>query len=151
MNAKALLIVFLVVFSAACKKNSTGKLSNLTLTGLSARSVNVNGNLSFYFNFSHPYSGDVSDTLGVRINYKTCTYKSIDTTYMYLPTFSNTANQTCKLEFIYRFGQEGSFTTGCSDNVNVFKSDSAWFQFWLIDRNSVSSDTISSPMVFLNQ
>jgi len=151
MNAKALIIVILVVLSVACKKNSSGKQSNLSLTGISAKTVTVNGNLSFYFEFSHPYSGDITDTLGVKINYKSCTYKSMDTTYMFVPAFSNVSNQTCKLEYIYRFGQEGAFTTGCSNNVSIFKSDSAWFQFWLIDRNSVSSDTISSPMVFLNQ
>ncbi len=151
MRANVLIVIVLMVLSLACKKSWMTKESNLTLTGTSATSVTVNQNLTFNLEFSHPYSGDIYDTLGIKINYKSCKYKSNDTTHMDIPVFTNAANQVCKLAYTYKFGQSGAFTTGCSDNVSIFKSDSAWFQFWLIDKNSNSSDTISSPMVFLNQ
>jgi len=145
------LVVISVVMLAACKKSIGSKQSNLTLTGVSTRSVTVNSTIAFNFEFSHPYSGNITDTLGIKIIYKTCTFKQSDTTFMAVPVFSNTPNQICKMEYDFIFGGNGEFTTGCSNNANIYKSDSCYFQFWLIDRNSNSSDTISSPMVFLNQ
>lgn len=152
MNVKVLFSFLAVVLFAACNKGVGGKQSNLTLTNVSARTVLLNGTIAFNFEFSHPYSGGITDTLGIKINYKTCTYKKTDTTYMLVPTFENTSNQICKLEYDYAFGNNGSITLGCYDlRTGVSKPDSAYFQFWLIDRNRASSDTISSPMIYLNR
>ena len=152
MNLKVLLVVISVIFIAACKKGVGGKQSNLTLTGVSTRSVVNLGTIAFNFEFSHPYSGTINDTLGIKINYKTCTYKHFDTTTMVVPVFNNTSNQICKMEYDYIFGGNGLFTTGCLDTATGnIKSDSCWFQFWLLDKNSISSDTISSPMIYLKQ
>ena len=152
MNVKVLFAFLAVVLFAACNKGVGGKQSNLTLTNVSARTVSLNGTIAFNLEFSHPYSGGITDTLGIKINYKTCSYKKMDTTFMDVPTFENTANQICKLEYDYTFGGNGIFTSGCFDLVTgTTKPDSAWFQFWLTDRNRSSSDTISSPMIYLNR
>jgi len=149
MNAKVLIVLILGVIVMSCNKNSSGKQSNLSFVSVSSRTVNLNGTLAFNLNFSHPYSGTYTDTLGIKIHYKTCTIQPIDTVSFVLPVCSNTANQTCKLEYDFTYGGGGTFALGCSDGTN-YKSDSAYFQFWLIDKNSVSSDTISTPMIFLN-
>ena len=152
MNLKVLFAFLAVVLLFSCKKGVGGKQSNLSLSSVSTRSVLLNQTVTFNFEFSHPYSDGISDTLGIKINYKTCSYKKSDTTFMILPTFDNTANQICKLEYGYTFGGNGTFTSGCFDlRTGTTKSDSAYFQFWLIDRNSVSSDTISSPMIYLKR
>ena len=148
MNAKVLIVLILGVIVVSCNKNSSGKQSNLSLESVSSSTVSTNGILVFNLNFSHPYSGTYTDTLGIKINYKTCTLNPIDTVHFVLPVCGNLANQNCKLEYDYNMGNDGGFTLGCVKGIKS-SPDSAYFQFWLIDRNSSSSDTISSPMIYL--
>ncbi len=152
MRTNVIIVIILVVLSTACKKDWMTKDSNITLTSISTDSLNLNNNLTFNFEFSHPYSEDVSDTLFVRVNYKTCSSKTFDTTSFLVPSFTNVANQVCKLQYIFTYGKGGPFYGGCqsSNGVNASR-DSAFFQFCLVDAKNNHSDTIKTKMILLNK
>ena len=151
MRTNVIIVIILVVLSTACKKNWMTRDSNLTLTSISTDSLNLNNNLTFNFEFSHPYSEDINDTLFVRVNYKTCSLKTFDTTRFLVPSFTNVANQVCKLQYIFTYGGGGPYLAGCQNGNGSATRDSAYFQFCLVDAKNNHSDTIKTKMILLNK
>ena len=145
----SILFLYIGLIISCSKTTSNGRVP-FKLKSYNPSSVQLNQPITFNFEFSHPYSSKVTDTLHVIVKYKTCTLTTPDTIQYVLPVFENAANQTCQLEYKFNYGSGGNLN-GCSNSNGQVLSDSATFYFWLIDKNQNSSDTIQSNKIFLQQ
>ncbi len=146
--AKVLTASAFCVLVFGCKKNAGSGRLYLNLKSVSSTVFNPNDNIHFSFEFSHPNTETVNDTLIIRRQFFTCPYFSADTPKaLIVPEFVSTADALSDLDYQYLYGNG---ILGCSNGTNS-RTDSAYFYFTLKDKNGNLSETVKSPKIILKK
>lgn len=146
---KILTVFIICVLVFACKKNdNVGKLS-LVLKSSNGPVFNNLDYIDFNFEFNHPESGNVNDTLLVKRRFLSCPYINKDSFKHVVPPFYTTANTPGNYNFNFRYGSGGVFN-GCT-NGTLVRTDSLFYTFILIDKKGNRSDSIVSSKIILKK
>ena len=141
MKAKILIVLVIVaVIANSCSKDQFSDKPVLTFSSVNATSFPQNSQLTFMLAFT--FKTVALDTLFVS-SYSlvsNCQNSTVNFKYK-VPDFSSVKNQKGDLEVDYVVG--GSLVT-CSNN-----NDTAYFKFWVKDKNGNLSDTVRSPNIAL--
>ena len=150
LSAKILTVSAFCLVVFGCKKNDGKGRLYLSLKSVNKTTFVKLDDIHFEFEFSHPISESINDSLFVRREFFTCPYFNADTPKpIAIPQFTSTADYIGIFDYKYQYGNG---ILGCSTGQNgQNQTDSAYFYFCLKDKNGVLSDTVRSPKIILNK
>ena len=150
LTAKILTVISICAIVFGCKKNdSKGKLG-LTFKSVNATTFNKGNAVNFVFEFNHPESGNVNDTILIKRRFLTCPFINVDSFKYVVPVFYAVANVVGDYEVNFNYGSGGSFN-GCDKGGANAKTDSMYYTFILIDKDKNRSDSVVSPKIILKK
>ncbi len=150
MSAKILTVIVICLVVLGCKKNDGKGRLYLNLKSVNKTTFIKLDNINFEFEFSHPTSEFVMDTLFIRREFFSCPYFNADTPKpIVMPQFTSTADYIGIFDYKYQYGNgiQGCYTGKPGENL----TDSVYFYFCLKDKNGVLSDTVKSPKIILRK
>ena len=148
MKTKILILLAIPVIFYACNKDTYTTKPQISIKSVSSTLLKQGDILLFNIGFTDA-EGDIQDTLWVQKISRTCpqTPGAQFISRNRVPNFTPTAQLKGILEIGYAYNANVpgySPIVGCGT-----KNDTAYFRFWLQDKNRNVSDTISSENIVL--
>lgn len=150
LTAKILTVIAITTIVFGCKKNDNKGKLGLTFKSVNATTFEKGDAVNFVFEFNHPESGTVNDTILVKRRFLTCPFIHIDSFKYVVPEFYAVANIVGDYEVNFNYGSGGSFN-GCDNGGASARTDSMFYTFILIDKNRNRSDSVVSPKIILKK
>lgn len=145
MNTKILVTLFILGVLSGCGKDKYTSKPQLTYKGVNTKELNRNQTLRFTLEVTDA-EGDLQDSIWVEEVVRNCSVSGFKSQYK-MPDFTAVKNFKGEIEVCYSFGTGLECPPIVDPGRCQGRNDSAYFRFWVQDKEKNVSDTIKSEEV----